>query len=197
MGWRIRGSGATGWRERVGAHISQALFTEARTPQGSGPFCFSFQPGRHAAPTPQFHASPWAAPAVIAPQGIRFDPGVFINNLPRGVAGHWTGAPSPHDADPGPRPGVRSISGVSSPHRRGSAAWTVWRDVQERGPLLCSDVDGAVRLARGSSREGTTEMDSSSPGDGTGIRVRLRSGILGVRLSPGTPIFSLGVMSIR
>ena len=27
------------------------------------------------------------------------------------------------------------------------------------------------------------------PGDGTGIRVRLRSGILGVRISPGAPIF--------
>ena len=150
-----------------------------------------FQPERRAAPTLQRHASSWPARAVIVPHGATAPAAaVFINNLPRGVAGHWTGASSPHDADSGPRPGVRSISGVSSPHRQGSAAWTVWRDVQERGPLLCSDVGGTMRLAHCSSRERTTEMDQPSPGDGTGIRVRLRSGILGVRLSPGAPTFT-------
>jgi hypothetical protein len=64
---------------------------------------------------------------------------------------------------PGSNPGVRSISGVSSPHHQGSAAWTVWWDVQGRGPPLCSDVDGAARSKRGPSREVTTEMEDSAP----------------------------------
>ena len=117
----------------------------------------------------------------------------FIQNLLRGATEHWIGSPLRMMRTPGLAPGVRSISGVSSPHRQRSAAWTAWRDVQGRGPSLCSDVDGAARSPRCSSREATTEMDHSSPGDGTGIRVRFRSGILGVRLSPGAPAFYFSV----
>lgn len=63
---------------------------------------------------------------------------MFFHKLLRGLAGHDTGAVTPHE---------KTISGVSSHHRQGRAAWTAWRDVQGIATSLCSDVDG-VRAGR-------------------------------------------------
>lgn len=147
----------------------QALFAEARAPQGSGPFCFAFF---------------WfSVPAVIVPQAVnalsqlaqgpgwtwhrRSDPACGSDNNHFGCAF----APPPEDSSVD---GLAGCAGDSDPPvqrcRRGA-----------RMPRV-------AHRARAQPKWRALFFSSSRPGDGTGIRVRLRSGTLGVRLSPGAPI---------
>lgn len=99
---RIVGHRVEGARRRI---PFQALFAEARAPQGSGPFCFAF--------------------LVFSACGDRAaGHRLLFHNLLRGLAGHDTGAVTP------PVVQTTTISGVPSPHRQKTAAWTAWRDVQ-------------------------------------------------------------------
>jgi len=76
---------------------------------------------------------------------------MLFENLPRGATGP---GPDRRFAWCGPlglAPGARSISGVTSPHRQGSAAWTAWRDVQGLDHP-CAAMSTEQRARRGAHR---------------------------------------------
>lgn len=164
---RIVGHRVEGARRRI---PFQALFTEARAPQGSGPFVllcfFGFQCLRSSCCRPSIALSQLAAGPGWTWHRCT-DPACGSDNNHFGCAF----APPPEDSR------VDGLAGCAG----------------DSDPPCAAMSTGRAQAARGPSREGTTEMESaffssSRPGDGTGIRVRLRSGILGVRLSPGAPI---------
>lgn len=153
----------------------QALFAEARAPQGSGPFCFAL-----------FF---WfSVPAVIVPQAVN-----ALSQLAAGPGRTWH-----RRSDPACGSDNNHFGCAFAPPPEDSSVDGLAGCAGDSDPPCAAMSTGRAQAARGPSREGTTEMESAffifdpRPGDGTGIRARLRSGILGVRLSPGAPIIFAG-----